>query len=176
MESDFSNLQVYNDTLPHVETLDFQPLEQKYLSVLIVGRILYLLITSGILATLYITAPFDYPQEALYGLIGLFVIHIIWSFISTVKGFRYKSYALRQKDIVYKSGWLWKQMTTAPFNRVQHVRIDQGPVERYFNLSKLKVFTAGGSSSDMTIPGLTPEDSNRLKEYIVTQSHADEEE
>ena len=85
-------------------------------------------------------------------------------------------YALRERDIVYKSGWLWKQMTTAPFNRVQHVSIDQGPIERQFNLSKLKIFTAGGGASDLTIPGLDPTTANDLKEFIVKKTLASDEE
>ena len=83
---------------------------------------------------------------------------------------------MRSKDIVYRSGWLWRSTTTAPFNRVQHVMIDQGLIERQFQLSKLKIFTAGGSGSDLTIPGLNPETANTLKEFIVKKTTADEEE
>ena len=48
--------------------------------------------------------------------------------------------------------------------------IDQGPIERQFGLSKLKIFTAGGGASDMSIPGLDPETANALKEYIVSKT------
>lgn len=104
------------------------------------------------------------------------VVYFLWSLLATIKGFHYKSYALREKDIVYNTGWLWRRVTTVPFNRVQHVSIDQGPVERNFDLSKLKIFTAGGNASDMTIPGLRPETANYLKEFIVKKTLADEEE
>lgn len=112
---------------------------------------------------------------AKYGAITFFILFTIWGFISTLKGFHNKAYALREKDIVYRSGWLWKQTTTAPFNRVQHVSIDQGPIERQFDLAKLKIYTAGGKTSDMSIPGLAPETANQLKEYIVKKTEEEKQ-
>jgi membrane protein YdbS with pleckstrin-like domain len=44
-------------------------------------------------------------------------------------------YAIREKDITYQSGWLWKSMTTIPFNRVQHCDIRQGLIDRQFGLA-----------------------------------------
>jgi uncharacterized protein len=45
----------------------------------------------------------------------------------------------------------------------------QGPIGKTFNISALKIYTAGGSSSDLTIGGLPPEEAQRLKDFI-TQS------
>lgn len=121
-------------------------------------------VRDGILSDLHF-----YITMILYG------AYTAWSIIATTKRFASKSYALREKDIVYKSGWLWQHVTTVPFNRVQHVSIDQGPIERNFNLSKLKIFTAGGSASDITIPGLRPETADYLKEFIVKKTQDEEE-
>ena len=73
-------------------------------------------------------------------------------------------------------GLIWYSSTVIPFNRVQHCEISQGPIERLFKLSELKIFTAGGASSDMSVPGLNPETAHRLKEYIVIKTGMDEEE
>ena len=51
--------------------------------------------------------------------------------------FHYMGYALREKDISYRSGWLWRSMVTVPFNRVQHCEIKQGLIDRRFGLSRL---------------------------------------
>ena len=45
-----------------------------------------------------------------------------------------------------------------------------------FKLSSLKVFTAGGESSDLVIPGLLPEDAHRLKDFVLKNSELKEEE
>lgn len=181
----FTNDQLDVSQLPQVETLVYQPLEDSYRTVLVLSRIIFTLIVTALL-TFATLAPFEekIPETAIYALWIFFFLYTIWGFVKTVMGFQHKSYALRQKDIIYRSGWLWKDMTTAPFNRVQHVSIDQGPIERKFNLAKLKIYTAGGKASDMSIPGLTPTTANELKEFIVkktlldgkqVQVHSDEE-
>jgi membrane protein YdbS with pleckstrin-like domain len=86
-------------------------------------------------------------------------------------------YALREKDISLKSGWFWKSMVTIPFNRVQHCDIRQGVIDRQFGLSKLTIYTAGGQSADLMIPGLRPEVAEKLKTYILKATeHAAENE
>ncbi len=160
-----------------VEVLDFQPLEKKYKKVLLIGKTISMVITLGLLASvIYFSPAKPYALQYLWAITIFFILYYIWSFIVTIKAYEHKSYALREKDVVYKTGWLWREMTTVPFNRVQHVSIDQGPVERNFGLSKLKIFTAGGTASDMTIPGLRPETAEYLKEFIVKKTQADEEE
>ena len=173
---EFLNPQIEVKNLPKVENLVFQPLEPGYFKVLILSKIVYLLILTSAIGVFLIVDPLDLSDLMQQALLLFFLFYVIWSFVGTVKGFKHKEYALRSRDVVYKSGWLWKSTTTAPFNRVQHVRIDQGLIERQFDLAKLKIFTAGGSSSDLTIPGLNPITANALKEYIVKKTINGEEE
>lgn len=172
----FNNDQINVEDLPKVEQLIFQPLEKRYFNVLIIGRVIFTILLSSIFAFMLTQFHEHIPTPFLYSGIGLFCLLMIWGLISTIKGFKHKHYALRKNDIVYKSGWLWKDMTTIPFNRVQHVSIDQGPIERNFTLAKLRIFTAGGSSSDMSIPGLHPETAESLKEFITKKTRLYEEE
>ncbi|MEM7514006.1 MAG: PH domain-containing protein, partial [Bacteroidota bacterium] len=101
-----------------------------------------------------------------YGLITLFIIS---RGVVVYKGFPFKGYAIREYDVSYTSGWLWKNLISVPFNRIQHVSMGQGFIEKGFNLAHIKVYTAGGSSSDLSIPGLRPDDANRLKEFITNK-------
>jgi membrane protein YdbS with pleckstrin-like domain len=87
-------------------------------------------------------------------------------------GFQHRGYAVRQQDITYKKGWIFRSRTTVPFNRIQHSEINQGPLDRKYGISSLKIFTAGGSTSDLTIPGLPPEEAERLHEFITDQTSA----
>ena len=92
------------------------------------------------------------------------------------KSYFYEGYALRQRDVVYKSGMWFRSTIIVPFNRVQHCEINQGPIDRYFGLSELSLFTAGGSSSDLNINGLSQETAAKLKHFITNQVAQDEEE
>ncbi len=170
------NPQVEITELPDISTLVYQKLEDSYLNVLILRRIISSLIMVAGVTAFYFIQPFKWHPIWYKLPFFLVMLYVLWSFIKTIKGFQYKAYALREKDIVYKSGWLWRYTITTPFNRVQHVQIDQGPIERKFNLSRLKVFTAGGGTGDLMIPGIRPETANELKEFIVKKTQHGEEE
>jgi membrane protein YdbS with pleckstrin-like domain len=78
--------------------------------------------------------------------------------------------------LIYRTGLWWKSETTVPFVRVQHSEVIQGPVERIFGLAKLKLYTAGGQTSDLSVPGLRPKKAEELKDFITKKIAIDEEE
>ena len=47
-----------------------------------------------------------------------------------------------------------RRVTTVPFNRVQHAAVNTGPLDRYFGLARLEVYTAGGQTADLSLEGL----------------------
>ena len=53
------------------------------------------------------------------------------------------------------------------FNRIQHVSINRSVLDKWLALSTLKIFTAGGSGSDVKIPGLDPKIAEKLKEALA---------
>jgi membrane protein YdbS with pleckstrin-like domain len=40
-------------------------------------------------------------------------------------------------------------------------------VSRYFGLAKIQIFTAGGSSSDLEIPGIEKEQAENIKQLVM---------
>ncbi|MEM9158033.1 MAG: PH domain-containing protein [Verrucomicrobiota bacterium] len=78
--------------------------------------------------------------------------------------------ALREKDLAFKKGLFWHQYTLLPFNRVQHIEVHQGPIERKLGLSSLRLFTAGGSGVDLQISGLESERADRIKQFILDKT------
>ena len=97
---------------------------------------------------------------------GLWVVLLILSVFISYKEYFVRGYILREKDITYRKGWLFHSQITVPFNRIQHTEINHGPIDRLFKLCQLDIFTAGGSSSDLSISGLDPKEAAKLKEYI----------
>ena len=172
----FENKQLDSSDLPKVEDLKFIPLEKKYLKVVLISGVIFwvfVFIGTGIF---YIYKGDEIPEIIKFTIPFVILLLFITSLILIVKGFHRKAYALRQKDIIFKTGLIWQKEISLPFNRVQHCEVSQGPIDRLFNLSNLHVFTAGGSGSDLSIPGLDPLSANELKEYIVKKSVSDEEE
>jgi len=161
----FANEQLDLRGLPEADKLVMIPLEPAYKTARYIsaGAMGLLMILSG--WTLAIT-------QTAWGYIGylgagLLTLISIWLVVYTGISFTYMGYALREKHISFTSGWLWKRMTTIPFNRVQHCDIRQTLLDRKFGLSKLTIYTAGGQNTDLMIPGLLPETAERLKSFIL---------
>lgn len=176
MTEPFENLGVSLDELPNIQEIDFQPIDENYRKVsLISWGILFIILVVG--PPIVFTLSKDSNSEFIYYGIGTGVAIFCWVFniIWVNKAFSKKKYALRQKDIIYTKGLLWSKRTTIPFNRIQHAEVKQGPIERIFKLHNLKVFTAGGNSSDLSIPGLSQEKAVSLKEFILNQIEAEED-
>ena len=175
MNESFDNLSVDIETLPKLSPTDFKPIERTYLKVSIISNSLFFitLMTVGICMILFND---EFSQDLItYGITigsGLLLWFLNIAYLN--KAFPKKQYALREKDIIYTKGLLWSSRTSIPFNRIQHVEIKQGPFERFFKLNSLKIFTAGGQTSDLVIPGLNEQKALQLKEFILGKTALDE--
>jgi membrane protein YdbS with pleckstrin-like domain len=172
----FSNEQIEELLLPIMAYLEFSSLEKNLLKADLLWNALFFILLSSVLLFLqyYIKIEWLVSFGSWVLLVTTFLFIVIFLFIYF--GFFQKSYAIREKDIVYNSGLFWRSSIAIPFNRVQHCEVSIGPIDRLFGLSELKIYTAGGSSSDLSIHGLRPETSNRLKDFIVNKTGIDEEE
>lgn len=179
----FRNIQIDPANLPKIEDLRYTPLHKSYRSVSVMGTLLFWLFLAALLFTFNASKGEDvmdvigssFDTIKLWGSLLLCVVFLFSMYVAFA-GFSKKGYAVREKDIVYKRGLFWKSITNIPFNRVQHAEVKQGPIERLFSISQLNIFTAGGSASDLRIPGLTLEEAESLKRYVVQKVSKDEEE
>ncbi|GAB1266443.1 PH domain-containing protein [Aurantivibrio infirmus] len=142
-------------------------------------------IVTSIYAAIFILAPFvatflfaeysDLPviRPALYALMVVFLIVI---FLLIPRKVKHTKYLLRRLDAHLQSGLMWRRTVSVGINRIQHMEITQGPIERILGLSRLAIFTAGGNRSDLTIPGLVTEDAQRLKAQLLKLATLDDDE
>lgn len=75
-------------------------------------------------------------------------------------------YMLRDDDIVFRKGILWQRMIAVPYGRMQLVDITQGPLDRAFGVSQLKMVTAAATTG-VQIPGLTQAASEALRDTLI---------
>ena len=173
--SSFTNNQVHLEDVPQLAVLEYSKLKPAYRNVSLISTTLFFVVFAAVSFGFRFSDNEIFTEKSVYIFSVLGTLYLL-SMLMAYLGFKKKSYALRERDIVYNKGLIWQSSTVIPFNRVQHCEISQGPIERLFGLSELKIFTAGGSSSDMSIPGLDPDTANRVKEYIVLKTGNDEEE
>ncbi|SDU03645.1 hypothetical protein SAMN04487762_1425 [Polaribacter sp. Hel1_33_78] len=155
--------------LPDITKIEFKKIDRKYFKVILV---VYFLFFISLFIGLVLLHQFLFLDELKAYTILLYTFFIIifgFIFLYLKLGFPMKKYALRERDISYKSGLLIKKITTVPFSRIQHVEIDEKPISRLFGLASLSVYTAGDSSDDLVVKGLKKEVAIQLKEFIITK-------
>lgn len=159
-----TNDQILAAGLPNIEDTDFQKHPKRFLNKKLIANVLFFIPSlAGVIVPFFTAGEHPWVWQTA-GVIWL-VAFIVTIFLA-YKGYFVRGYVLREQDITYKKGWLFHSQITVPFNRIQHTEINHGPVDRIFKLCELDIFTAGGSSSDLSISGLDPEDAAKLKEYI----------
>ncbi|MFT6997150.1 MAG: membrane protein YdbS with pleckstrin-like domain [Cryomorphaceae bacterium] len=166
MEETWQNQEVDSTELPLVEEVSFQKHPIRYMTY---KRLLAIIFWIFPIIGLAIPAFLSPGLWIAYVGSGLTILIAI-SFIAIPISYRKRSYALRERDLTYKKGWIFSSMITIPFNRIQHTEISRGPIERRYELSTLKIYTAGGSTSDLSIPGLEAEEAEQLKEFVAKKA------
>lgn len=167
----FTNPEISIDSLPRHTEVEFHPISRRYLkkSLIQIGVMCaFFLLGWGIFA---FWVPLLILQIS--SLIFLFCLFGFW-FWNTVKMQQTYAYALREKDILYRRGFILNKITVVPFNRIQHVTINRDIWDKRLNLSTLNIFTAGGSGSDIRIPGLEPELAMDLKDSLAKKIAVDD--
>ena len=170
----FTNEQIDLAQIPSADQIQYQGLERPYRTIQVIASLISTaIITIALVIVFWQTeVPMWIAAISLGGWLLLGVVQLVFIY----KGFKYKGFALRTRDLTYKKGWLFKKQVTVPFKRIQHVDIKQGVIERAYGLSKLNVYTAGGNASDLSIPGIKLEDAKQYKSFILGILEADDEE
>jgi uncharacterized protein len=155
--------------LPDISKIEFKKIDKSYFKVITINFFLvFILFFIGLVVLHQFVFSDDVNAYVIY-IYALFFIFFGCIFAYFLLSFSKRKYALREKDISYKSGLLARKMTTVPFSRIQHVEIDEKPISRLFGLSSLSVYTAGDSSDDLEIKGIQKETALQIKEFISTK-------
>jgi membrane protein YdbS with pleckstrin-like domain len=107
--------------------------------------------------------PFAFPWigPTLAILIG------VLSFVFAGRQWQAWSYQLREHDLVLAYGVFWRTRRSVARDRIQHVDINSGPLDRRFGLVQVSLYAAGAMGSVGSIPGLKPEDAEQLREALI---------
>ncbi len=163
MENTFKNDQIVLENLPSYESLAFEPVSIKQRIKALISLSISLIV---VLIGLSVWFFYDSRDLVLYITAAVLLFFGFQYFLVVKKQMCY-GYALRERDIVFKRGYIFRKTTVIPFNRIQHVSTAQGVLDKLFKISTLQIFTAGGSGSDINIPGLEPQLAAVIKEAIV---------
>ena len=166
MNNKFSNEKILKEALPKFEEIETSKLNRKYYSVTVISSIIVFSILSTILGLAFNFLDFDWFQNYTNTIIVFYIFIWVLLFFYDWISFNRKSYAFRDHDVIYKYGVLWQTTVLIPFNRIQHIALHQDFISRRFGLASLQFYTAGGSTSDVNIHGLTFDDAKKFKDFV----------
>jgi uncharacterized protein len=138
------------------------PLDPAYIKVMrITGGMLGLFVLAGAIA---LEIARLLPPGAVIVPVLLILVYIVWAV--PARRYRRWGYDAGQDRLRIERGYLFYNDTVVPFGRIQHIDVDQGPIERRYDLATLSVHTAGSHNSTVTLPGLKHADALELRESI----------
>lgn len=77
-----------------------------------------------------------------------------------------RGYAMSADRLRVVRGILFRADTIVPFGRVQHIDVDQGPIERFYGIATLTLHTAGTHNASVNLPGLEHSLAMDMREEI----------
>ncbi|MBU1253584.1 MAG: PH domain-containing protein [Alphaproteobacteria bacterium] len=77
-----------------------------------------------------------------------------------------RGYVMADERLRVVRGLLFHSDTVVPFGRVQHIDVDQGPLERAYEIATLTVHTAGSHNASVHLPGLKHADALAMRDAI----------
>lgn len=161
----FSNSILLPEELPEIDKTTFNPLDKKHLNITYIRTAIVFLLLIAVFVAFLLISNESIPKSVII-ITSILAALIILSVTISILAFPRKGYLIREKDISFQRGLIIYKLTTVPFNRIQHVEVIQGFFPKLFKLSALKIYTAGGSSSDLSIPGLPEEVAKSLKALL----------
>lgn len=163
----FTNVAVDLTSLPRYDETPLRRLDPRFPRlVLAVASLVALPGAIAAVTALVLAPPLGLPLRVLLAALVLCVVGLaVWlpyRWASTVR------YAVRQHDVIRRSGLFWTTETVQPINRIQHVEREQGPLEKRLGLSTVKLYSAGSGNVTLRIPGLEAETAAALCRYILS--------
>ncbi|AWI26547.1 PH domain-containing protein [Flavobacterium pallidum] len=161
----FTNKTIDTKQLPRFEAVEMTRLHRFYCKVIMINTLIVMIIVGIALgfASYNIEEWVEYQMEISLAYVVFTIILLLFLRF----GFKKKAYAFREHDVIFRRGVIATNTIVIPYNRVQHVSLHEGFISRMFGLAKVEIFTAGGGSSDIEIPGIEKVEAENIKQLLM---------
>lgn len=102
----------------------------------------------------------------------LLAVLLVWGFISSRIYVRNLGWAVTESAVLFRSGWIWRQVSVARFAKIQAVAIHESPFDRRAAMARVRVDTAGAgmTAHRVDIPYLARETARGLYDLLAKQA------
>ena len=153
----FQNHQIFDLEIPDFSELKLKAVSSKYLRIILFNLVIFSIVLIGALAVVFYFFYLNLSLLQIWSILTTIFLLVVILFLNALIGFKFRKYALRERDLVYQQGWLKRTLIIVPFNRIQHIKVEQGWFSKILHLKSVSVYTAGINGGDISINGL-PED------------------
>ena len=95
------------------------------------------------------------------------VLAVAVAISTTIARYRNWAWELDSTELIIDRGVVFKLTRVVPRVRVQHVDISSGPIDRFFGLRQISIYTAGTREADARLPGLTASTAEELRRALI---------
>lgn len=151
--------------MSEADSLSWRPVSGRYVVEAFVGALGFLL---GPLTVSTVPLWVDDERFSWLGWFPLAVVGLfsIVALVLVPRRVRALGYQLRQDDVVFRRGLLFRRQVAAPYGRLQLVDISRGPLSRALGLSEVRIVTAAAATG-ISIPGLPAAEAEELRDHLI---------
>lgn len=96
-------------------------------------------------------------------IIPVVIVATLVSALFTWLGWLRFTYRIMSDDVVIESGLLSRKRRSIPFDRIQDVSIERGPLARLFGLARVRLETGGGGDDEGDLDSVSMAEAQRLR-------------
>ncbi|RTE85782.1 MULTISPECIES: PH domain-containing protein [Gammaproteobacteria] len=163
-----------NEALLNTQSSDYQAVAPAYKTYLRIHTSITLFIFIAVAVAVRVS-PIPLPNWIPHAVIAaLLVLWLVLIIFWVPRRYAVTQYYVADDETGFRVGALWHKEVTVTFNRLQHIELARGPIERWLGISRLMLYTAGGQGADLSLPGLPEDDAENLKRTIVERVRAEQ--
>lgn len=167
----FLNEPIEVSGLPRLETLPTQPIEPSHAWLGLATRWsigLVLLVASLVVDLIGLRADGDVTPALLLAIASgvMFLLGVTtWLHRRSIR------FGLRSHDFALEKGVLWRSQTVQPLCRVQHVELEQGPIEKRLGIATLSLYSAGTAAASFQVPGVQKPEAEQMRSVVLSYTN-----
>jgi putative membrane protein len=93
----------------------------------------------------FFTMPFTLMLE--WWSLAWFGMLVIWAVVHSKLYVSHLRWAIGDQAVLFRSGYLWRELTVARFNKIQAVTLSESPFDRRARMASVRVDTAGAGDA-----------------------------
>lgn len=119
-------------------------LRQRFILSLLIPGSLFILIGLGV--------AYYYKYNLGYGLLGGFALSLVAAYLHTLWVFHSHRYLLTTRRVIFKLGLFKVRLISALFDKITHIEVDQGLLDRFLmHHGRIIIHTAGMSKDELVL-------------------------